>query len=25
PLGWVKAMDGRLLKNLYPQAWRRLV
>jgi len=25
PLGWVKAMDGRLMKNLYPQAWRRLI
>lgn len=25
PLGWVKAMPGGMLKNLYPQAWRRVL
>lgn len=25
PLGWVKAMGNGLLKNLYPQAWRRMI
>ncbi len=25
PLGWCKAMAGGLFKNLYPQAWTRLV